>query len=181
MNPQFELVSGAIRLRPFTVADTDTVFRLSQEAGMRRWIPTQVYRDRAQARAVLDHLIAHYHDRADPRIEPIVFGVELAPAGELIGHVGLSPVGAEVEIGFAIAAARQGRGYATAAVAAMCGWALTEFRLPRIHGFVAKGNEASKRVLLRAGFIAAGERTMPFQGAVETVDDFVLAGTDGRT
>jgi RimJ/RimL family protein N-acetyltransferase len=56
--------------------------------------------------------------------------------------------------------------------AGQASWAGREFSLKTIHAFVAKENEASRRVLLRAGFNLAGEETMPFQGSVQPVGIF---------
>jgi RimJ/RimL family protein N-acetyltransferase len=74
-----------------------------------------------------------------------------------------------VEIGFAIEDAQKRKGYALAAVSAMCTWAAHEFSLNQIFGYVARENEASRRVLLRSGFRKVLEEVMPFQGSVEPV------------
>ena len=98
------------------------------------------------------HLISEYQKSDHPGMHPIVLGVERPENGELIGHVGLSSFRDGVEIGFAIEDAQKRKGYATAAVSAMCTWAAREFSLNQIFGYVARENEASQRVLLRSGF-----------------------------
>lgn len=169
MGPQLTIATASVVLRTLTLDDAEKVFCMSQEADLRKWIPTQVYRDVAETKEVLAYLISHYGDGADPRTCPIVLGIQHTSSGDLIGHVGLSPFREYVEIGFAIEDAQKKKGYATAAVREMCHWSETEFSLEKIHGFVAKDNEASKRVLLRSGFSLAGEETMLFQGFVQPV------------
>lgn len=140
-------------LRPFVVDDVPKVFAMGDEAGMRRWIPDQVYRDAAHAEQVVRALMAHTANAPDPSVHPYVVGVEETATGELIGHVGLSPARGSVEIGYAIEDRRQGHGFATEAVAAMAKWA----SLPELLGIVAVANLASCRVLEKAGFVLGDE------------------------
>lgn len=151
-------------LRRFAAADAGKVFRMSREDSLRAWIPDQVYRDEAHAAAVLAFLISQYDDPGDPRVGPYVLGVELRQSGELIGHVGFSPFHGEVEVGYAIEKAHQGRGLAAEAVRAACEWALREFRLPAVLGVAAARNVASQGVLRRAGFERQREEVTSMQG-----------------
>lgn len=146
------LATTRLRLRPFTAADVPAVFAMSQEAGLRRWLPDQVYRDEAEAAAVLAALAAHTAQPPAPHLRPFVLGVEHAASGALIGHVGLSPARGSVEVGYAIADAWQGQGFAREAVDAMAGWALGALGVPEVLGVVAVDNLASMAVLAKAGF-----------------------------
>lgn len=152
-----------LELRHLTPDDTAVIYRLSQEEGMRRFLPDQVYADEAEAAGVLSFLIAQY---ALPvaRSKAFVHAVVLKDSGELIGHVGLSPVGDDMEIGYAIAAAHQGEGYATEAVRATVRWALEEQGLPRVLGIVSRENLGSIRVLENAGFTFVDERERAMRG-----------------
>ena len=136
-------------LRPFALVDVPKVFAMGDEAGMRRWIPDQVYRDAAHAEQVVRALMAHTANAPDPSVHPYVLGIEETATGELIGHVGVSPARGSVEIGYAIEDRRQGHGFATEAVAAMAKWA----SLPELLGIVAVDNVGSCRVLEKAGFV----------------------------
>lgn len=149
------ITTPRLLLRPFTLADTAKIFAMSQEAGLRRWIPDQVYRDAQHAEEVLRALIAFTDQPADPRTRPFVVGIE--HAGELIGHVGLSAARGSVEVGYAVEDRAQGRGLATEAVSAMTGWGLTELGLPEVLGIVGVENLGSCRVLEKAGFERVGE------------------------
>lgn len=141
---------------------------LSHEPGLRTWIPDQVYEDETHASEVVADLIAQYANPAAPRGAPFVLGVCL-PDGELVGHVGLSPFRGEVEVGYAIADAHQGRGLATSAVRAMLERASTSFALPEILGIVASDNAGSCRVLEKAGFVLATETAWPLHGTMRMV------------
>jgi len=138
------------------------MYELSQERGLRRFIPDQVYGDEAEAARVLSFLIAQYDEAARPEARVYVQAVELATTGELIGHIGLSPAHDEIEIGYAIAEAHQGSGYATELVRETARWALIDLALPSILGVVDADNLASIRVLEKAGFafLHQHERTL---------------------
>lgn len=144
------ITTARLVLRPFTLADVPKLFAMSQEAGLRRWIPDQVYRDEAHAEQVARTLIGFAASPPDPRERPYVLGVE--HAGELVGHVGLSASRGSVEIGYAIEDRMQGRGFASEAVRALADVALTTLGLPEVLGIVAAENLASCRVLEKAGF-----------------------------
>jgi [ribosomal protein S5]-alanine N-acetyltransferase len=169
MRPELKIATPLVVLRPFSLSDAEKVFRMSEEAALRKWIPSQVYQDPAHAEKVVAALIEEYLQSDHPKTHPIVLGVEKAETGDLIGHVGLSAFRDGVEIGFAIEDAQKRKGYATAAVTAMCAWAAQEFSLNPIFGYVARENAASRRVLVRSGFKLVREEVMPFQGSVEPV------------
>ena len=158
------LETARLLVRHFTPEDSAAVYRLSREEGLRRFIPDQVYADEAEATAVLAFLIAQYSDPTAPRSGTYVQAVVLKESGELIGHVGLSPLEGEVEIGYAIAEACQGQGYATELVRETLRWALEEQGLPCVLGVVDSENQGSIRVLERAGFALAETRARS-QGA----------------
>lgn len=147
------LTTARLHLRPFTAADVPAVYEMSREAGLRRWLPDQVYRDEAEAAEVLAALAAHTAQPPAPHLRPFVLGVEHAASAALIGHVGLSPARGSIEIGYAIGDAWQGQGFAREAVDAMAAWALGALGLPEVLGIVAADNLASIAVLARAGFM----------------------------
>lgn len=172
---QLPLETASLRLRPFVPGDASKVFRMSQEEAMRTWLPSQVYRDEAHAASVLDYLISQCEAPADPRVGPYVLGVELRASGDLVGHVGFSPLDDAVEVGFAIESSRQRRGMATEAVLAACCWAADTFSLETILGITAARNVASQGVLLRAGFVWRQDEVMRFQGVEQTVVQFAFS------
>jgi len=151
------IVSSSVTLRGFVPGDAPKVYAMSLESGMRAWLPDQVYDSERQALEVIRYLIGKYADSGNPAVAPFVLGVQLNGDPELIGHVGLSPLDGEVEVGYAIEERHQGRGYASEAVRVMTAWGLRSFGMPRILGIVATDNPASCRVLERACFRLVSE------------------------
>jgi ribosomal-protein-alanine N-acetyltransferase len=78
----------------------------------------------------------------------------------LVGAITLSNVRRGVAetgtLGYWIAQAYAGRGLATAAVRAMVDFAFSELRLHRVEAACLPANQASRRVLEKAGFEAEG-------------------------
>ena len=169
------LETQSLVLRPFTPLDTQKVYALSQEDGMKKWIPSQVYQDEVHAASVLAFLVSQYRTDVDPRTSPYVLGIELKTTNELVGHVGLSPLQGDVEVGFAVGQSQQRKGIATEAVHALSEWAAARYPETRILGITARENSASQRVLLRAGFERKAERTMLFQGLEQPVVVFAYS------
>lgn len=93
----------------------------------------------------------------DARLPHFVITVPTAQApAEIIGGVGLGPDGHEVQLGYWIARAHWGRGYATEAARAVLGLARTLGH----RRLIAKqfiDNPASGRVLSKVGFKLTGE------------------------
>jgi RimJ/RimL family protein N-acetyltransferase len=168
--------TDALVLRPFEREDAATVFALSTEPAYMRGLPSQVYADETESLGALEFLIAQFAEPADPRHGPYVLAIDHRGDDTLIGHVGLSPLKGEVEVGFAIGEAYQRRGLAVEAVDAACRWALSKFELPKILALTAHSNEGSRKVLARAGFEHQEDRVMPFQGTEQTVSVYSLLG-----
>ena len=167
--------TASLTLRAFVPEDAPKVFQMSQEDGMRTWLPSQVYRDETHAASVLASLISQYSVPGDPRISPYVLGVQIKSAGELVGHVGFGPLGEAVEVGFAIESVHQRKGIATEAVRAACEWAADTFSIAIILGVTAAQNSASQGVLLRAGFARQKEDVIRSQGLEQPVIFFAFA------
>jgi RimJ/RimL family protein N-acetyltransferase len=169
------LETKSLLLRPLTLCDTRKVFQMSQEQAMKKWLPRQVYGDEAHASSVIAFLAAQYRADIDPRTSPYVLGIELKSTQELVGHVGLSPLHGEVEVGFAVEQSQQRKGIAPEAVLAMCEWFATRFPGTSVLGTTARENRPSQRVLLGARFKCDGEKAMLFQGVEQTVAIFVYS------
>jgi Acetyltransferases, including N-acetylases of ribosomal proteins len=88
------------------------------------------------------------------------YAVQLGPGGPLIGDVGvnLHENGMQAEIGYTFAAAHQGRGYATEAVARVLEYLFTDRGLRRVSAECDARNVASARLLRRLGFTQEGCR-----------------------
>ena len=87
--------------------------------------------------------------------------------GALVGMGGFTgpPVDGTAELGYAIAPARQGRGLATAVVAVLLGRA-REAGLEQVIAHTLPEENASTSVLVKNGFVRAGEAHDPDEGTV---------------
>jgi RimJ/RimL family protein N-acetyltransferase len=83
-------------------------------------------------------------------------GVPDAPV--LVGGGGTlgPPADGVVEIGYSLVPAFQGRGYATELVGAIVAWIAEDPRVSRITAETDAGNEPSRRLLARLGFVESG-------------------------
>lgn len=151
-------------VRPFEPSDASIIFLLSQESGMKEWIPDQVYEDEKEAEEVLEYLISQYEKGQKPNEAPIVYAVALKETGEVIGHVGLSPYEDACEAGYAIAEKYWGRGYATEAVSAYARRFTEQLEFLKIYGIVAGQNIASAKVLEKSGFTFMEEKEQMHHG-----------------
>ena len=163
------LTTQSLTLRFFVPEDAPKVFAMSQEPGMRTWLPDQVYADAQSALEVLRSLITQCRDPGTPAFGPYVLGICLTKSSELIGHVGLSALRDQVEVGCAIEHRFQGRGFATEAIRAMSEWGMQRFGLAHVLGIVATENIASCRVLERAGFAIVDESMRSLHGQTRLV------------
>lgn len=152
MKNKIILTSKRLNLRFFNKNDLEKVFQMSQEEGIRRWLPDQCYQNRKETAEVINFLIECY-SKIDPSEKPFVLGIELKENNELIGHIGLSPVEGLIEVGYALEEKYQGAGYATEAVKEFSAWAKEELNLKSIWGIVEKENLASAGVLEKAGYL----------------------------
>ncbi|HEY5767427.1 MAG TPA: GNAT family N-acetyltransferase [Candidatus Udaeobacter sp.] len=175
MRTVFRIETASLVLRPLVPGDTQRMLEMSQEDCARRWLPSQIYRDKRHAGTAIEYLIGQFNLDASPTTNAFVFGVEEKVTGRLIGHVGLSPFFDSVEVGFGIATSEQRKGYATEGVARVCAWALERFSLPAIVGVTDKENVASQRVLIRCGFSRKEEKLMRLQGVDRPAVVFELA------
>lgn len=159
------LSTPSLRLRHFVMADVPVIMALNAEASTRHWLPSHVYGSLDDAADSIGYLIACYASPGDPRFGPYVLAVEHAASGELLGHVGFSPLdGGKVEVSYAIAEAARGRGHGNEALVPACDWACRACGLPGLWAATAAANLASRRLLERAGFTLAREEVVRFQG-----------------
>ncbi len=79
--------------------------------------------------------------------------------GAIVGYAGFKGLGPDgsAEIGYGLESGYEGLGYATEAVTAICSRALSQPGVIGIEAETSPDNEASMRVLQKAGFVASGE------------------------
>ncbi len=150
------VATARLLLRPLTREEAEAV--LSGEAVGRSWAPGYpAPGDREVARALLEHPPQTYLE-AVLGIRQIV----LRASREVIGGIGFfsGPEGPErVEVGYGVAAPFRGRGLATEALLAMLDLARGRPEVRLVTARVEPGNEASIRVLEKAGFRRVGADT----------------------
>jgi RimJ/RimL family protein N-acetyltransferase len=149
------------------------MMELNGETSTRRWLPSHVYADIGEATSRLHYLISCYSKPGDPRVGPYVLAVEHLASTALLGHVGFSPLGNEVEVSYAIAEASRGRGYGSEALLYACKWAAETFDLPSFLAITESANAPSRRTLDRASFVHTKDLVMQFQGNQQTVSRYV--------
>lgn len=172
------LRTPSLVLRHFVPEDAPLLMSLNGEETTRRWLPSHVYSDLAQAVAALGYLIKCYTLPGDAKLGPYVLGIEHRETAQLLGHAGFSPLAGEVEVSYAIAEEARGRGYATEALAQACVWAAKTFALRRLVAVTAAANVPSRRTLDRVGFLHSGDELMRFQGSEQSVSRYVwIPGT----
>ncbi|KAL5333736.1 acyl-CoA N-acyltransferase [Aspergillus crustosus] len=108
------------------------------------------------------------------------FAISLASTNELIGAIGLKPKPdvyyRSMELGYWISEEHWGKGIAGEAVPAFCEWVFGEFKnVLRIEAEVFDGNEGSRRVLEKAGFVAEGRKKWAVEKNGVVLDVWVYA------
>jgi RimJ/RimL family protein N-acetyltransferase len=149
--PVFPLPTARLLLRPFTVADLDSVWayqRLPEVARHLLWEP----RDRGQVEQALVRMSVE--DALIEEGDCVCLAVLSRDTGVLIGQVELvwrSRLSRQGEVGYLFHPAYGGRGLATEAALALIGWGFDVVGLHRITGRCAAGNSASAALLTRVG------------------------------
>jgi ribosomal-protein-alanine N-acetyltransferase len=107
--------------------------------------------------------------RSDPTELPwLLRAVMDRESGEVVGRVGFHapPSDGEVEIGYSVAPHRRRQGVAVEVVTAMLGMA-RDAGARRCLGSFSPGNDASRAVLARLGFVHVGEQVDEVDGPEE--------------
>ncbi|WP_093800600.1 GNAT family N-acetyltransferase [Streptomyces sp. Wb2n-11] len=147
------LTTGRLLLRPFEPADTEAVFQACQDPGIQRWtsIPSPYEREHAESftgRIVPD---GWRYGTA------YAFAVLTRGGGELVAALSSITRGEGIaEIGYWAAKPHRGRGYVTEAVGALAHWAFTAAGVERLEWRAEVGNDASRAVAEKAGFVIEG-------------------------
>ena len=148
-------------IREFTEEMARDVHLNSLDRDNRRFVPDEVFETVGEARETLAFLISRYGGREGP----LAWAVLTRQGGENIGYVQLVPISeGKWEIGYHIAEKHTGKGYATEAVRAFLPRAAAEAGTGEIYGICLRENAASRRVLLKCGFVPEFEGTGEYQG-----------------
>lgn len=148
--PVPELRTTRLRLRGFGDADRAPFAAMNADPEVMRFMSRRL--DHAQSDAFLDRILAGW--------AALGFGlwaIERLDDGAFLGFAGLAepsftaPFTPAIEVGWRLARAAWGHGYATEAGAASLRFGFEELRRGEIVSFTAAGNERSRRVMERLG------------------------------
>ncbi|WP_432573589.1 GNAT family N-acetyltransferase [Kineococcus sp. SYSU DK005] len=152
-----ELTTERLLLRAFTPGDVEAVHAYAGDPEVCRytdWGPNTP----AQSQAFIDEVLAA---SAAEQPDSMTWAVTIAgaEAGDVIGACSATVTSHEHRrgvMGYVLARAHWGRGYATEAAAAVLGFAREELGLARVEATCRPGNVASQRVLTRIGMRREG-------------------------
>ncbi len=144
------LTTPRLILRPWRTEDLAPFAAMNADPEVRRYFATTLTREES------DDSVRRYQEHL--RVNGFGFwAIEVIGGPSFIGHTGLkhvtfpAPFTPAVEIGWRLARAYWGLGYATEAATAALQAGFGQFRLPEIVAFAAPANLASRRVMERIG------------------------------
>ena len=142
----WQLETERLLLRPLVPADFEALYETVFGDPEVNW--TGTVRPREEARTSLDDKLEHVRRHGFGMLAM----VERA-TGEIVGYAGLQHLenGGDIEIGYYLGRRAWGRGLGTEVARELVRAAFEQLRLDRIVAVVRPENEASKRVLAKAG------------------------------
>jgi ribosomal-protein-alanine N-acetyltransferase len=148
--PTPTLSTARLRLRPVTEADTDALYALHSDAHVLRYWDSPPWTDRARADRFITacRQLAEEGTGARPAVERASDGAFLG----WCGLVGWDPDHRSARLGFVLAEAAWGHGYATEAARALLQWGFDSLDLNRVQAEADTRNVASGHVLQKLGF-----------------------------
>jgi RimJ/RimL family protein N-acetyltransferase len=151
-----ELETPRLWLRPFTARDHEAIHAVYADPEVMRYVGHGAHRTTAET----DRALRGYADALRTRGYGFVAVVERS-SGAVIGDAGLHPLagrGPDIELGYTLARAAWGRGYATEMGAALVEHAFSVLGMPRVMAQVEPENVASRHVLEKLGMTQRGVR-----------------------
>ena len=139
-------------LRPWRGSDRDAFFAIVGDPAVGEWLGGA--RSADEAGAEFDRMTAFWAEHGQGWL-----AIEAKDEGRVVGRVCVRrvlmewnhPRSGDVEVGWALARAAWGRGYATEAAAAMLAWGFRTLAVPEIFAWTAVGNLRSQAVMQRLG------------------------------
>jgi len=152
--PTPTLHTARLRLRPFAEADADALFALHSNAHVLRYWDSAPWTERSRA----ERFLAKSRQVAEAGTGARL-AVDRASDGAFLGWCGLTQWNADyrsASLGYCLAEAAWGQGYATEAARALLQWAFDTLDLNRVQAEADTRNVASARVLEKLGFELEG-------------------------
>jgi RimJ/RimL family protein N-acetyltransferase len=149
---QVFLETDRLVLRRFTIADADNLVNLDADPDVMRFVTGGIPTSREEIRdEVLPAFLGYYQ-----RYEGFGFWAAIEKAtGEFLGWFHFRPraeaAPGEVELGYRLRKSAWGKGYATEGSRALIGKGFTEYGVQRVVAEAMAVNQASRRVMEKAG------------------------------
>lgn len=150
--PQLE--TDRLILRETVESDAPVLFELYRDPEMSKFITFSTHADIEQTKGFIAWMADVFAKKDSVR-----WGIELKTANRLIGTGGLHFWKRDIqcaEVGYHIGRAYWGSGYATEALRLLVYFGFRDMQLNRIEGRHNAGNDASGRVMVKAGFQREG-------------------------
>lgn len=146
------LTTRRLLLRPLEPLDTEAVFLACQDPDIQRWTTIPSPYERQHAEYFLEQVVPEglrsrtmFH-----------FAVEPRSGGPLLASVNVHNHTGTWEVGYWTVKEHRGHGYATEAVGAIARWAFGALGVQRLEWRAEAGNEGSRTVAEKAGFVFEG-------------------------
>jgi RimJ/RimL family protein N-acetyltransferase len=152
------LTTDRLLLRPLASKDVDAVLEACQDPEIPRWTSVPSPYTREHAVGFVEQICADGW-RDDTLYN---FGVFTRDGGALVGSMGLVRLGQlpaptrQAELGYWTVKEQRGKGYTVEAARAVCAWAFQSLAVERIEWYAEAGNEGSRAVALKTGFVMEG-------------------------
>jgi RimJ/RimL family protein N-acetyltransferase len=164
------LTTDRLLLRPLVPEDADAVHAACQDPQIPRWTTVPSPYTRQDAADFIGQMCAGGW-RDDSLYN---FGVFTADGGTLVGSMGLvrlagalPPPNRQAELGYWTAKEARGKGYTVEAGREVCRWAFESLGAERVEWCAEAGNEGSRAVALKIGFVMEGtQRSKIVRGGV---------------
>lgn len=149
--PQLE--TERLLLRQMTPRDARAVYRIFADEEVTRCYDLPTFQDIRQARQLIERQAERFEIGTGIR-----WGIARRQDNVVIGTCGfhLSQDPHRAEIGYDLARPFWGQGFMTEALRAVLAYGFESLGLNRVEALVMPGNEASRRLLARLGFVAEG-------------------------
>ena len=146
-----ELELGELLLRPWRDPDAAALCAARQDPELARWVSIPQPFLLSHARAWIDESAAMWREGS------AAFAIVDAGNDQLLGAISrFGPDGHQATLGCWVAGPARGRGIGSRALRAVCSWTLATTAVVRLEAFIMVGNEASERMVRRAGFRREG-------------------------
>ncbi|MGG1664320.1 GNAT family N-acetyltransferase [Brevibacillus sp. NRS-1366] len=149
-----ELHTERLHLRKMKVSDSPSLFKIWSDPDVTKFMNINCFTDENQAKDMIKLLDEFSQDN-----KAIRFSIIEIESNEIIGSCGynfLDFENAKAEIGYDLARAFWGRGYASEAICSLLDYAFSSLKLNRIEAKVEPENVSSVKVLQKLNFTFEG-------------------------